>query len=108
MPMFCPLTGQLLVPVVVNGEMVFTSIVTKMSYPAESVDTLRFTQDLKKSNTSVSTRQLQNLVDDNVNPRKIGFCPACKKLGIIIVIQNGEEMETINGCFECGYQFPEL
>lgn len=109
MPMFCPLTGQLLVPVVTNGtDLVFISIVTKMSYAADSVDSLRFTEDLKKSNNSVSSRQLQNLTDDNINPRKIGFCPSCKKLGIIVIIQNGEEMETINGCIECGNQFPEM
>lgn len=109
MPMFCPHTGQLLVPIISNGvDLLFTSTVTKMSYSAEASDTLRFTEDLKKSSNSVSSRQLQNLTDDSINPRKIGFCPSCKKLGIIVIIQNGEEMETINGCVECGHQFPEL
>jgi DNA-directed RNA polymerase subunit M/transcription elongation factor TFIIS len=109
MPIFCPLTGQLLTPIVTNGsDLVFVSTVTKLNYPADPVDTLRFTEDLKKSTTSVSTRQLQNLTDDNVNPRKLGFCPSCKKLAIIMVIQNGEEMETINGCSECKFQFPEV
>lgn len=108
MPIFCPITSQLLVPVIVNGEMVFTSTITKASYPAEPADTLRFTEDLKKSNTSISIRQLQNLIDDNVNPRKIGICPACKKMTIIASIQNGNDLETINGCTECGHQYPEV
>ena len=110
MSRFCPLTGQLLVPIVVNGgdELIFTSIVTKRNHPLNPEDSLRFTEHLKKSNASVSTRQLQNITDDNTNPRKIGFCPSCKKLAIIVSIQNGEEMETINGCSECKFQFPEM
>jgi len=109
MARFCPLTGQLLAPIVINGEdFVFISIVTKVSYSANPEDTLRFTEDLKKSNTSVSSRQLQNLTDDGTNPRKLDYCPACKKLAIIVSIQNGEDMETINGCMECKYQYPEV
>lgn len=109
MARFCPITGQLLSPIIVNGEeLVFISVVTKIKYNAKPEDTLRFTEDLKKSNTSVSSRQMQNLTDDGTNPRKLGFCPSCKKLSIIVSIQNGEDMETINGCLECKYQYPEV
>lgn len=109
MPRFCQYTGQTLIPLIVNGdELIFTSIISKINYPAEPKDTLRFTEDLKKTNTTVAERQLQNLLDDDTNPRHLGFCPSCKKFGIIVSIQNGAEMETINGCLECGHKFPEL
>lgn len=108
MSRFCPFTGQILIPLVINGdELIFTSIVTKINYPANPEDTLRYTEDLKKINTTVSSRQLQNLIDDNTNPRHLGFCPNCKKLTIIVSIQNGNDMETINGCSECNHKFPE-
>ncbi len=106
--MFCPLTGQLLIPVVSNGELIFVSAVTKMTYQADPEDSLRFTEDLRKTNMSVANKQLQNLTEDNVNPRKIGECPQCKKIGIIVTIQNGAELETINGCLNCKYTFPEV
>ena len=109
MSRFCSLTGQLLSPVMINGEeLKFISIVTKISYNANPEDTLRFTEDLKKTNTSVSSRQLQNMIDDGTNPRSLKFCPACKKLSIVISIQNGDDMETINGCMECRHQYPEI
>lgn len=107
MARFDPATGQTLIPLIVNGdELIFTSVVTKVNYPANPEDTLRFTEDLKKTNITVSTRQLQNMIDDITNPRHLGFCPSCKKLAIIVSIQNGEEMETINGCSECNFKFP--
>lgn len=109
MARFDPFTGQTLIPLVINGdELIFTSIITKINYPANPEDTLRFTENLKKTNTTVSTRQLQNLTDDNTNPRHLGFCPSCKKLAIIVSIQNGEEMETINGCLDCDHKFHEV
>ncbi len=108
MARFCPFTGQTLVPLVINGdELIFTSIITKINYPANPEDTLRFTEDLKKTNTTISSRQLQNLTDDNTNPRHLGFCPSCKEFGIIVSIKNGPDMETINGCLSCKYVFPE-
>lgn len=107
MSRFCPLTGQLLSPVIQNDTLTFISVVTRTSYVSNPEDTLRFTEDLKKSDTVVSSRQLQNITDDNTNPRKIGFCPICKKLAIIVSVQNGNDMETINGCLECKHQFPE-
>lgn len=107
MPRFCPLTGQLLVPIISGAELTFVSIVTKKSYQATNEDTLRYVEDLKKSSTSTTVRQILNINDDGVNPRKIGLCPSCKKLAIIASIQNGDEMETINSCHECGYQYPE-
>lgn len=107
MSRFDPATGQILVPLIRNSEeLIFNSITTKINYPAEPEDTLRFTEDLKKTNITVSTRQLQNMIDDITNPRHLGFCPNCKKLAIIVSIQNGDEMETINGCMECKFKFP--
>ena len=108
MPRFCPLTGQLLVPIISGNDLAFVSIVTKKTYKAENEDTLRYVEDLKKSSTSTTVRQILNINDDSVNPRKIGFCPSCKKLAIIANIQNGDEMETINSCYECDYQYPEI
>lgn len=107
MARFDEATGQTLDPIIVNGdELIFTSTITRINYPANPEDTLRFTEDLKKTNITVSTRQLQNMIDDITNPRHLGFCPSCKKLVIIVSIQNGEEMETINGCSECRFKFP--
>jgi DNA-directed RNA polymerase subunit M/transcription elongation factor TFIIS len=109
MPIFCPNTGQLLVPVVQNGtELQFYSPITNVYHPAEPTDSLRFDEKLNKSNKTISTIQLKNAIDDNTNTRKIAFCPSCKELAIITYIQNGAEMECINTCNTCKFQYPEL